>query len=210
VRRTRARAQYVAGGIDFNASALQVAQELIGATLLINRVGGIIVETEAYDQSEPASHGYTAQTPRTQSLFGPPAHAYVYLSYGIHWCLNFVCREPGHAAGVLIRAIEPTAGLATMCKRRGRDEIHLLCSGPGRLGQALGVTPALDGRPLTQTPFRLSRSVMRVPIIRAPRIGISRAADLPWRFGLRHSPWLSHPFPDIKKNTKRRANRNLG
>jgi DNA-3-methyladenine glycosylase len=180
--------------IDFGASSVEVARRLIGWILLVDGVGGVIVETEAYDQSEPASHGFIGKTPRNGTLFGPPGHAYVYLSYGIHWCLNVVCRERGHAAGVLIRALEPTAGLERMRGRRGLRNIALLCSGPGRLGQALAVTPALDGRCLSHSPFRLYQSIDDPLVVKGPRIGIKKAVWRPWRFGLQGSPWLSRPF----------------
>ncbi|TFW15857.1 DNA-3-methyladenine glycosylase, partial [Duganella callida] len=118
-------------GIDFSASSQLVAPQLIGMTLLVDGVGGRIVEVEAYDQAEPASHCYIGQTARNFSMFGPPAHSYVYQSHGLHWCLNFVCREAGHGAGVLIRALEPVDGLALMRTRRGMDDARLLCAGPG-------------------------------------------------------------------------------
>ncbi|MBV7537264.1 DNA-3-methyladenine glycosylase [Duganella sp. sic0402] len=184
-------------GIDFSAPSHEVAPQLIGVTLLINGVGGRIVETEAYDREEPASHCYGGETPRNFSMFGPPARSYVYQSHGIHWCLNFVCREPGHGAGVLIRALEPlddAEGLAKMCARRGLDEPRLLCSGPGRLGQALGVTRALNDLPLAQAPFELLPREREVVVLAGPRIGISKAVELPWRFVEAGSRFLSKPM----------------
>jgi DNA-3-methyladenine glycosylase len=133
---------------DFMGDAPQVAQALIGAVLLVDGVGGRIVETEAYDREDPASHSHSGPTLRNQAMFGPPGRAYVYRSYGIHWCLNFVCREEGHGAGVLIRAIEPLEGIPIMCERRGLHEPRLLCSGPGRVGQALGIVHAFNGHRL--------------------------------------------------------------
>ena len=181
-------------GIDFYASAEVVARELIGAVVLIDGVGGRIVETEAYDREDPASHAFSGPTERNAAMFGPPAHAYVYRSYGIHWCLNFVCREEGHGAGVLIRAIEPLAGLDVMRERRDAEDITALCSGPGKLCQALDVTRAFNGRPLAQPPFRLEAAPPGLPIIAGPRIGISKAMDVPWRFGLAGSRFFSRPF----------------
>lgn len=179
---------------DFAGDAVEVARALIGCTLLVDGVGGRIVETEAYDRADPASHSHAGPTARNASMFGPPGHAYVYRSYGMHWCLNLVCREAGHGAGVLIRALEPTHGLARMRERRGLDDPRLLCAGPGRLGQALGITRALDGLPLDAPPFEVLAGTHPVPVLVGPRIGISRARDVPWRFGLAGSPFLSRRF----------------
>lgn len=182
--------------IDFNADAVSVAQALIGKLLLVEGVGGVIVETEAYDQSDPASHSYGGMTARNASMFRAGGHVYVYRSYGLHWCLNFVCREAGHGAGVLIRAIEPTAGLALMRERRGVEDIRLLCAGPGRVAQALGITRAHDGLAIDQLPFELLEPVEgpRHDVVCGERIGISKAAELPWRFGVAGSRFLSRPF----------------
>ena len=182
--------------IDFDAPSEVVARALIGATLLVDGVGGVIVETEAYDQADPASHTHRGPTARNAAMFGPSGHAYVYRSYGLHWCLNFTCREAGHGAGVLIRAIEPRAGLAEMSLRRGGiSDPRLLCSGPGRVGQALGVTLAHYGLPLDRPPFFVAAPDEAVEAIAGPRIGISKGIDAPWRFGLLGSRFLSKPFP---------------
>lgn len=181
-------------GIDFGAPSHEVAPLLIGAVVLIDGVGGRIVETEAYDREDPASHSFSGPTERNVAMFGEPGHAYVYRSYGIHWCLNFVCREDGHGAGVLIRAIEPLAGLDVMRKRRGVDDERLLCSGPGKLCQAMGVTHAFNGRDLAAPPFSLSAPDHPVQVVAGPRIGISKAMDVPWRFGLAGSRFVSRPF----------------
>ena len=182
-------------GIDFNADSVDVARALIGTIVLFDGVGGRIVETEAYDRDDPASHTHRGRTERNASMFGPPAHAYVYRSYGIHWCLNFVCREAGHGAGVLIRALEPTAGLDAMRERRGLEDARLLCAGPGRVCQALGVTRAHDGLRLDRAPFRLVVPEVPAEVVAGPRIGISRAVDVPWRFGLAGSRYWSRAFP---------------
>ena len=180
--------------IDFLAPSHLVARQLIGVTVLVDGVGGRIVETEAYDGEDPASHSYSGPTDRNFAMFGPPAHAYVYRSYGIHWCLNFVCREEGHGAGVLIRALEPVTGIETMVERRGTRDHWLLCSGPGKLCQALGVTRALNGHSLAAAPFELAPAPKRIEVVSGPRIGISKAVDVPWRFGLAGSRWVSKPF----------------
>lgn len=183
-------------GIDFLGPSPEVARALIGVELRVDGVGGLIVETEAYDRDDPASHSHAGPTPRNASMFGPPGHAYVYRSYGIHWCLNFVCREPGHGAGVLIRALRPTAGLADMRQRRQVDDERLLCGGPGRVGQALGITRALDGLALDALPFELRAraSGEAPPVASGVRIGLSKAADTPWRFVWAGSPYLSRPL----------------
>jgi DNA-3-methyladenine glycosylase len=180
---------------DFEGDAPEVARSLIGAVLLVDGVGGRIVETEAYDREDPASHSHAGPTPRNRAMFGPPGRAYVYRSYGIHWCLNFVCREEGHGAGVLIRAIEPLQGIAVMCERRGLHDPRLLCAGPGRVGQALAIVHACNGHRLDQKPFEVLAAQGHHDVVVGPRIGISKAADVPWRFGLAGSLFLSRPFP---------------
>jgi DNA-3-methyladenine glycosylase len=160
----------------------EVAPELIGATLLVDGVGGRIVEVEAYDHEDPASHGYRGRTDRNASMFGPPGHAYVYRSYGVHWCLNLVCGDEGVASAALVRALEPTHGLDAMRGRRALDAPRLLCSGPGRLCQALGVTREHDGLALDRPPFELRERPEMVEVLTGPRVGITRAVELPWRY----------------------------
>jgi DNA-3-methyladenine glycosylase len=172
----------------------EVAPELVGATLLVDGVGGRIVEVEAYDSEDPAAHGYRGPTPRNRSMFGPPGHAYVYRSYGIHWCLNLVCEEEGSAAAVLLRALEPTHGLDAMRDRRGLDDQRLLAAGPGRLCQALGVTREHDGHALDAPPFELRPATEPVGVVAGPRIGISVAVEQPWRYAEAGSRWLSRPL----------------
>ena len=173
----------------------EIAPELIGARLLVDGVGGTIVELEAYDHEDPAAHGYgNRRTARNASMFLPGGHAYVYRSYGIHWCLNLVCGDEGEANAVLIRALEPTHGLERMRERRGLDDLRLLCAGPGRLCQALGVTRDHDGLPLDRPPFELTPRSRPVGIVRGPRIGITKAVEQPWRYGLAGSRYLSKPF----------------
>jgi DNA-3-methyladenine glycosylase len=181
-------------GKDFFARSVHdVAPELIGVTLLVDGVGGTIVEVEAYDHEDPAAHGYRGRTERNASMFGPPGHAYVYRSYGIHWCLNLVCEEEGSASAVLIRALEPAHGLAEMRARRGLDDVRLLCSGPGRLCQALGVTREHDGLPLDREPFELHPRTREPELVRGTRVGITKAAERAWRYGLAGSRYLSRP-----------------
>ena len=175
----------------FDDDVVAVAQRLIGATLLVDGVGGTIVETEAYAPDEPASHSFRGPTPRNRSMFGTPGTVYVYRIYGIHWCVNFVCR-PGHA--VLIRALAPTHGIETMAARRGLDNERRLCAGPGCLTQALGIDGTLDGTDIFAPPFTFEPAAIQEPIVHGPRIGITKAVDLPWRFGLPASPYLSRPF----------------
>jgi DNA-3-methyladenine glycosylase len=193
----------VLAGIDFSAPSHLVARQLIGVTVLVNGVGGRIVETEAYDGEDPASHSYSGPTERNFAMFGPPGHAYVYRSYGIHWCLNFVCREQGHGAGVLIRALEPVAGLDLMRERRGTSDEWLLCSGPGKLCQALGVTHALNGASLAGAPFELAPAPAGIEVVTGPRVGISKAVDVPWRFGLAGSRYVSKPFASRRTPAQR-------
>lgn len=178
----------------FGRSVHEVAPDLIGATLLVNGVGGVIVEVEAYHHTDPAAHSYIGRTPRNAVMFGPPGHAYVYRSYGIHWCVNAVCETEGSASAVLIRAIVPTEGIETIRARRGVADDRLLCAGPGRLCEALGITKALDGAPLDAPPFALLARQGTPEIVAGPRIGITKAADKPWRYGLKGSPFLSKPF----------------
>lgn len=179
----------------FNRSVLEVAPDLIGATLLFDGVGGRIVELEAYHHTEPAAHSFRGPTPRNAVMFGPAGYAYVYRSYGIHWCLNFVCEPKGSASAVLIRAIEPTVGLKVMRRRRGLTDERLLCAGPGRVCQALGITAAQNGMALDAPPFELLARAGTVKVVTGPRIGITKAAELPWRYGLKDSRFLSKPFP---------------
>jgi DNA-3-methyladenine glycosylase len=183
-------------GRDFFArDVLAVAPALIGTTLLVDGVGGIVVEVEAYEPEDPASHGYRGRTPRNASMFGPPGHAYVYRSYGIHWCLNLVCEEEGRASAVLVRALEPTHGLDAMRARRGVDDPRLLCSGPGRLCQALGITRSHDGLALDEPPFALTERAGEIEVAAAPRVGITRAVERPWRFAVPGSRFLSRALP---------------
>src|SRR5207253_11352980 len=178
----------------FNSSVHEVAPELIGATFLFRGVGGIIVEVEAYHHTDPAAHSYGGQTARNTVMFGPPGYAYVYRSYGIHWCLNFVCEVKGSASAVLIRALAPTHGLAAMRRRRGLTDERLLCAGPGRLCQALGVTGAHYGLALDEPPFQIFGRTRAVDVTVGPRIGLTKAVDQPWRYGLKGSRFLSKPF----------------
>jgi DNA-3-methyladenine glycosylase len=182
-------------GRDFFArSAHEVAPDLIGVTLLVDGVGGPIVEVEAYDQEDPASHGFRGRTARNASMFGPPGHAYVYRSYGIHWCLNFVCDVVGRAEAALIRALAPSQGLEVMRGRRGVLAERALCSGPGKLCQALAITRDYDGLALDEPPFALLERDGTPAIATGTRIGITRAVEQSWRYGLAGSPFLSRPF----------------
>lgn len=182
--------------MNLRRSAHEVAPDLIGAELTFDGVGGVIVEVEAYDHEDPASHGFgNRRSARNASMFLGGGHAYVYRSHGIHWCLNIVCGEPGVAAGVLLRALEPTHNVEAMIARRGLDDPRLLCSGPGRLCQALGITRAQDGLPIDEPPFGLRARTAPVEVVTGPRIGLSKAADVPWRYGLAGSRFLSRPFP---------------
>jgi DNA-3-methyladenine glycosylase len=180
--------------VDFTLPVAEVAESLIGAQLFLEGVGGIIVETEAYDQADPASHGFSGQTGRNRVMFGPPGRAYVYRSYGLHWCLNFVCMPPGHAAAVLVRALEPTAGLEHMRARRRLQDERLLCSGPGRLAQALGVSGELNGSDLDSPPFQIIPPRAQPTVVAGTRVGITKAREVLWRFGLAGSKFLSRPI----------------
>jgi DNA-3-methyladenine glycosylase len=181
----------------FGRSVHDVAPDLIGATFLVDGVGGLIVEVEAYHHTEPAAHSFNGPTPRTMVMFGPPGFSYVYRSYGIHWCVNFVCEKTGSASAVLIRALEPTHGLAAMRRRRGVEDERSLCSGPGKLCEALGITIQTSELPLDQPPFALHARVRKAEIVTGVRIGITKAADLPWRYGLKGSKFLSKPFESV-------------
>jgi DNA-3-methyladenine glycosylase len=178
----------------FARSVHAVAPDLIGATLLYGGAGGIIVEVEAYHHTDPAAHSYRGRTPRNAVMFGPPGYAYVYRSYGIHWCLNFVCEPEGSASALLLRALQPTVGVAAMRRRRGLEDERLLCSGPGRLCQALGITGDQNGLAIVLPWFELRAPQGAPAITVGPRIGISVARERPWRYGLEGSPFLSRPF----------------
>lgn len=179
----------------FERDALAVACDLIGVTLLVHGTGGMIVEAEAYDHTDPASHCFGGRrTPRNASMFGPPGHAYVYRSYGIHWCLNFVCGRDRSGHAVLIRALQPVSGIDIMQHRRGSVPERRLCAGPGNLTQALGITGQLDGKSLAVPPFKLLARPSHPEVVSGPRIGITRGVDLIWRFGLANSRFLSRPF----------------
>jgi DNA-3-methyladenine glycosylase len=178
----------------FARDVVAVARDLIGATLLVEGIGGRIVETEAYSPEEPASHSFRGETPRNGVMFGPPGRAYVYFSYGVHWCFNIVAGSaPGSA--VLIRALEPSLGLETMAERRGVADPRKLASGPGKLSQALGIAAGHNGLAVDAPPFAMIAAALAMPVVVGPRIGITKAAELPWRFGLKGSPFLSRPFP---------------
>jgi len=181
----------------FGRSVHEVAPDLIGATLLVDGVGGIIVEVEAYHHTDPAAHSFNGPTARNQVMFGPPGFVYVYRSYGIHWCVNFVCERKGSASAVLIRALEPTHGIATMRRRRGISDVRALCSGPGKLTQALAITHRHNAMALDAPPFALHARVGKVEVVSGVRIGITKAAELPWRYGLRGSKFLSKPFAAV-------------
>jgi DNA-3-methyladenine glycosylase len=178
----------------FARSVHEVAPDLVGATLLFAGVGGRVVEVEAYHQTDPAAHSFRGPTERNAVMFGPPGFTYVYRSYGIHWCLNFVCEPKGTASAVLIRALEPTEDIAVMRRRRGVAEERLLCSGPGRLCEALGITRAQNGLALDRPPFAILGRTEAAEVIAGPRIGITKAAELPWRYGLKGSRFLSKPM----------------
>jgi DNA-3-methyladenine glycosylase len=178
----------------FDRSVHDVAPDLIGATLLVNGVGGVIVEVEAYHHTDPAAHSFRGPTPRNMVMFGSPGFAYVYRSYGIHWCVNFVCEAEGSASAVLIRALEPTHGITVMRRRRGVPDERALCSGPGKLCEALGITAEHNELPLDRPPIALHARSVPLEIVEGVRIGITKAIELPWRYGLKGSKFLSKPF----------------
>jgi DNA-3-methyladenine glycosylase len=178
----------------FDRSVHEVAPDLIGATLLVDGVGGIIVEVEAYHHSEPAAHSFRGPTPRNRVMFGPPGFSYVYRSYGIHWCVNFVCEGVGSASAVLIRALQPTHGIPAMRRRRGLHDERALCSGPGRLCEALGITIRHSELPLDKPPIALHARTGKADIAVGVRIGITKAVELPWRYGLKDSKFVSKRF----------------
>ena len=173
----------------------EVARDLVGATFLLSGVGGTVVETEAYAPEDPASHSYRGKTTRNAAMFGLPGTLYVYRSYGIHWCANIVCGEEGVGAAVLLRALEPTHGLPTMQARRGTDDVLRLCSGPGCVTQALGITRDHDGARVNSPPFGLHLPDELPDTVVGPRVGISRAQAEPWRYSLRSSAYVSRPRP---------------
>jgi DNA-3-methyladenine glycosylase len=189
----------------FARSVHEVAPDLIGATLLVDGVGGRIVELEAYDQEDPASHGFRGPTPRNAVMFGPPGYAYVYRSYGIHWCLNLVCGGEGVPEAVLIRALEPTHRVELQRSRRGVDDVRALCSGPGKLCQALGITREHDGLALDVPPFRLEARTGILEIVTGPRIGLTRATELNWRYMSAGSPYLSRAAPRGARSSQSRS-----
>lgn len=179
----------------FDRSVLEVAPDLIGATFLVGGVGGIITEVEAYHHTEPAAHSFNGPTPRNQVMFGPPGFSYVYRSYGIHWCVNFVCEEAGSASAVLIRAIEPTHGIPAMRRRRGLHDERMLSSGPGKLCEAMAVTGKHNGLALDAPPIAIYARTRKPEIVSGIRIGITKVVELPWRYGLKGSKFMSKPFP---------------
>ena len=186
----------------FDRSVHEVARELIGYELAIGETAGVIVETEAYEAADPACHAYIGRTARNQVLFGPPGHAYVYLSYGIHSLLNFVTEPEGSASAVLIRAVEPLRGIELMRERRGQQAVEQLCSGPGKLAEALGVGLSLNGADLFERPFELSEPTKEwagLEIVASPRIGITKAAELPWRYCVAGSRFVSRPWPVVSR-----------
>ena len=178
----------------FARSVHEVAPDLIGATLLVDGVGGVIVEVEAYHHTDPAAHSFRGPTPRNKVMFGPPGGAYVYRSYGIHWCVNFVCEQEGSASAVLIRALQPTHGIAAMRRRRRLQDERPLCSGPGKLTEALGISDEHNGLPLDASPIALYARAGKPQIVAGLRIGITKAVELPWRYGLKGSKFLSKAF----------------
>ena len=178
----------------FDRSVLTVAPELIGTTLLVDGVGGLIVEVEAYHHTDPAAHSFRGPTPRNRVMFGPPGFTYVYRSYGIHWCVNLVCEREGSASAVLIRALQPTHGIPVMRRRRGLHDERALCSGPGKLTEALGITIAHSGLPVDRPPIAMHARAGKPDVVAGVRIGLTKAVELPWRYGLKDSKFVSKPF----------------
>ncbi len=178
--------------VFFDRNVVDVAHDLVGMSFCLNKVGGIIVETEAYDLEDAAAHSFKGKTVRNRSMFGKPGCAYVYRSYGLHWCINIVCQT---GCAVLIRALEPKYQIEIMSERRQTSNLKLLCSGPGRITQALAIDAQLDGRDILHAPFEIYGR-QSPNIVSGPRIGITKAVDLPWRFGIRASPFLSRKFAD--------------
>lgn len=176
----------------FERDVEAVARDLVGALLLVDGIGGLIVETEAYDSADPAAHSFRGVTPRNAVMFGPAGRAYVYRSYGLHWCLNFVC---GSGTAVLVRALQPITGMDAMRQRRGIAAERLLCAGPGRLCQALGIDGSFNGLAADEPPFELLGRSSMSALVACPRIGISVATETPWRFCLEASKFLSRPAP---------------
>jgi DNA-3-methyladenine glycosylase len=190
-----AAGELTALGAFLDGDVREVARALVGWTFLVGGVGGVIVETEAYDSDDPASHAFGGRTPRNATMFGPPGHLYVYRSYGIHWCANVVCGPERVGSAVLLRALQPTHGLERMRARRGLDDTHLLAAGPGRLTQALGLTGENDGDDLAEPPFELVAPREPVEVVASTRIGITRAVERPWRYTLAGSSFVSRPRP---------------
>jgi DNA-3-methyladenine glycosylase len=189
----------------FDRSVHEVARELIGFELRVGETAGVIVESEAYEAADPACHAYIGRTTRNEVLFGPPGHAYVYLSYGIHSLLNFVTEPEGTASAVLIRALEPTRGIELMRERRGRTAVVELCSGPGKLTEALGVGLELNGADLLAPPFELHPPTgewAQAEVVTGPRIGITKAAELPWRYCVKGSRFVSRPWPSLEEASR--------
>ena len=176
-------------------SVHEAARELVGWTFLVDGVGGLVVETEAYAPEDPASHSFPGRTARNATMFGPAGRLYVYRSYGVHWCANVVCCAEGVGAAVLLRALEPTSGVEVMQARRGVDDPRLLCSGPGRLTKALAISRSHDGLALDEPPFELRPPEADVDVVTGPRVGISRGSEQPWRYALRSSAYVSRPRP---------------
>ncbi|WP_369061920.1 DNA-3-methyladenine glycosylase [Caulobacter sp. 73W] len=180
--------------LDLNQPPWRVARALIGSRLTVEGLGGVVVETEAYDSDDEASHSFIGPTARNAAMFGPVGNAYVYRIFGLHWCLNLVCGDqPGGA--VLFRALEPTIGIEAMRSRRPDAPFQRLCAGPGNLCQALGIDQRLGGRSFLEPPFGLAAPMGPTPVVVGPRVGITKAVHTPWRFGLAGSPFLSRRFP---------------